>query len=96
MQPASAQSKKDSSLIEDCHEAKADFIHTDALLKNLFEHAAGYVIFPNVGKGAVGVGGAAGNGIVFVKDKVIGRAKDDAGKRGLSIWRTGIPRIDIF
>jgi lipid-binding SYLF domain-containing protein len=28
-----------------------------------------------VGKGAVGVGGAAGNGIVYQKDKPIGKAK---------------------
>jgi lipid-binding SYLF domain-containing protein len=73
--PVSAQSNKESSLLEDCEEAKADFLKTDALLKNLFDKAAGYVIFPNVGKGAVGVGGAAGNGIVFEKGKAIGKAK---------------------
>jgi lipid-binding SYLF domain-containing protein len=33
------------------------------------------VIFPNVGKGAIGVGGAAGNGIVYEKGNVIGTAK---------------------
>jgi len=60
----SAQSKKDSSFMQECDEAKADFIKTDALMKNLFENASGYVIFPNVGKGGIGVGGAAGNGIV--------------------------------
>jgi len=32
-------------------------------------------MFPNVGKGAVGVGGAAGNGIVFENGKATGRAK---------------------
>jgi len=73
--PASAQSGKDMSLIEDCNKAKAEFIQTDALLSKLFEGAAGYVIFPNVGKGAVGVGGASGNGIVYEKGKMIGKAK---------------------
>jgi lipid-binding SYLF domain-containing protein len=72
---ATAQSKKDSSLIEDCEAGKAEFIKTDALLKNLFDSAAGYVIFPNIGKGAVGVGGASGNGIVYEKGKMIGKAK---------------------
>ncbi len=74
-QLASAQSKKDSSLIKDCDEAKAEFIKTDALIKHLFDEATGYVIFPNVGKGAVGVGGASGNGIVFEKGKLLGKAK---------------------
>jgi lipid-binding SYLF domain-containing protein len=67
--------EKDDKLIADCQEAKADFIKKDSLMQGLFENAAGYVIFPNVGKGAIGVGGAAGNGIVFEKGKEIGRAK---------------------
>ena len=40
-----------------------------------FNEAYGYVIFPNVGKGAIGVGGAAGNGIVYEGGKEIGAAK---------------------
>ncbi len=74
-QLTSAQSQKDSSLIKDCDEAKAEFIKTDALIKHLFDDASGYVIFPNVGKGAIGVGGASGNGIVYEKGKLLGKAK---------------------
>ena len=74
LNPASAQSKKDSELMKDCKEGKADFIKTDALMQKLFESAAGYVIFPNVGKGAIGIGGASGNGIVYTNGKVIGKA----------------------
>jgi len=33
------------------------------------------VIFPNVGKGAIGVGGATGNGIAYERGRAIGRAK---------------------
>jgi lipid-binding SYLF domain-containing protein len=72
---ARAQSDKEKSLMEDCNTAKAEFIKTDALMSQLFESAAGYVMFPNVGKGAVGVGGASGNGIVYEKGKSIGKAK---------------------
>ena len=61
--------------MKDCSQAKAEFIKTDGLLNHFFDSAAGYVIFPNVGKGAVGVGGAAGNGIVYEKDKASGKAK---------------------
>jgi lipid-binding SYLF domain-containing protein len=70
-----AQSDKDSDLVADCNVARDEFIHTDALMKNLFESAAGYALFPNIGKGAIGVGGAAGNGIVYEKGKMVGRAK---------------------
>src|SRR6478752_5403664 len=70
-----AQSDKDKKIIVDCDSAKADFLKTDALLKNVFAGAYGYVILPNVGKGAIGVGGASGNGIVYEKGRIIGKAK---------------------
>ena len=75
--PASlwAQNSKDNKIIDDSKVAKAEFIKTDGLMQSLFDNSYGYVIFPNVGKGAMGVGGAAGNGIVFEKGKTLGRAK---------------------
>lgn len=70
-----AQHSKDNKIIEDSKEAKAEFTKSDGLMKNLFDHSYGWVIFPNVGKGAIGVGGAAGNGIVYENGKMIGHAK---------------------
>jgi lipid-binding SYLF domain-containing protein len=73
---AMAQSStKEKRLVTDCAEAKADFISTDGLMSNLFSNAYGYVIFPNVGKGGIGIGGAAGNGIVYEGGSVVGKAK---------------------
>jgi lipid-binding SYLF domain-containing protein len=69
-----SDSKKDK-IIADSNTAKAEFIKTDPLMKAMFDNANGYVIFPNVGKGGIGVGGAAGNGAVYEKDKLIGMAK---------------------
>jgi len=65
---------KDAKLIDDNKEAKASFIKSDSLMQSLFDNSAGYVIFPNVGKGAIGVGGAAGNGILYEKENPVGRA----------------------
>ena len=67
--------KKEKRLVEDCQEAKADFIATDGLMKNLFDNAYGYVIFPNVGKGGIGIGGAAGKGVVYKGGSIIGKAQ---------------------
>jgi lipid-binding SYLF domain-containing protein len=69
-----AQDSKENKLIEESKNAKAAFTKTDKLMQNLFDNSSGYVIFPNVGKGAVGVGGAAGNGILFEKRKSTGKA----------------------
>ena len=73
---ASAQtSSKDKKLVNDAAVAKTEFVHTDGPMKNLFSSSYGYVILPNVGKGGIGIGGAAGNGIVYQKGKVIGKTK---------------------
>jgi lipid-binding SYLF domain-containing protein len=66
---------KDHKIVADANEAKDDFTRTDGLMKSLFDNSYGYVIFPNVGKGAIGIGGAAGNGAVFQKGNLIGMAK---------------------
>ncbi|MCY7311069.1 MAG: hypothetical protein LH619_09840 [Chitinophagaceae bacterium] len=72
---AGQSTSKEKRLVRDCKQAKADFINTDGLMKNLFSSAYGYVIFPNVGKGGIGIGGAAGNGIVYEGGNIIGKAK---------------------
>jgi lipid-binding SYLF domain-containing protein len=62
-------------IVNDSQAAKAEFIKTDAKMAGLFGGAYGYVIFPNVGKGAVGVGGASGRGAVYEHGALIGGAK---------------------
>lgn len=71
----SQTTKKERRLVEDAQEAKEDFIDTDGLMKSLFQNSYGYVLFPNVGKGGIGIGGAAGNGVVFEGGQMIGKAK---------------------
>ncbi len=72
MVPASlmAQEKKD---LDHCMEAKNALIKEDAAMKGHFENSAGYVIFPSIGKGGMGIGGATGNGIVYEKGKPVGK-----------------------
>jgi len=68
-----SDSKKEE-IAKDANEAKAEFIKSDPKMADLFAKAYGYVIFPNVGKGAVGIGGAAGNGVAWEKGVEIGTA----------------------
>lgn len=63
---------KEKRLIEKSNDAKIEFIRHDKLLKNLFDNAYGYAILPNVGKGAMVVGAAAGSGPVYERNKLIG------------------------
>lgn len=71
---AQSEKKKDE-IIEDAKEAKEDFIEGDWQMKKHFSNAYGYVIYPNVGKGGIGIGGAAGNGVVWEQGNMIGMAK---------------------
>ncbi len=49
-----------------------DILQKDAGMADWFRNAAGYAVFPSVGKGGIGVGGAYGKGLVIAGDQVIG------------------------
>ena len=73
---AFAQSeKKVKEIIEDSKEAKKEFIEGDWQMEKHFSSSYGYVIYPNVGKGGIGIGGAAGNGVAYEQGTMVGMAK---------------------
>jgi len=51
------------------------FKSEDPGIQRFFDNAFGYAVFPSVGKGAAGVGGAYGKGQVFEQGHPIGRTK---------------------
>lgn len=67
--------KKKNEIIADADAAKEEFLKSDWQMKKHFANSQGYVIFPNVGKGGIGIGGAAGNGVVYENGTKIGMAK---------------------
>lgn len=69
-----AQAADRKKLTADAEQAVREFERTDSGLKDLFQKAAGYVVFPNVGKGGLVFGGAHGNGLVYEGGKLIGYA----------------------
>lgn len=71
----SQSDSKKEKIIADSKDAKSEFIKADDAMNGLFNKAYGYVIFPNVGKGGIGVGGASGNGAVYQGGQLIGTAK---------------------
>jgi lipid-binding SYLF domain-containing protein len=70
-----AQSSKDKEIIKDSNDAKAAFIKQDPQMAGTFSKAFGYVIFPNVGKGGLGIGGASGHGAAYQNGQLVGMAK---------------------
>ena len=52
----------------------AKFKQKDPGLAKVFASAAGYAVFPTVGKGGIGIGGARGKGWVYDHGRLIGRS----------------------
>ncbi len=66
------EAKKQDLENEDVAEAIANFRNSDPSMKVFFEKAYGYAVFPSVGKGGIGIGGAYGGGEVYKKGELIG------------------------
>jgi lipid-binding SYLF domain-containing protein len=52
----------------------AKFKEKDPGMAEVFANAVGYAVFPTVGKGAFGIGGARGKGYVYQRGSLIGRS----------------------
>lgn len=61
-------------LVKDAEGTLATFEQADPSLARFFNGAIGYVVFPSVGKGAAGIGGAYGRGVLFEHGKATGRS----------------------
>lgn len=58
--------------VKDAQETVALFKKADPTLSRFFEGAVGWAVFPTVGKGAIGIGGAHGSGVLFERGKAVG------------------------
>lgn len=67
-----AQSADDKKVIKDAEKAKAAFLDANPKLIGYFDDAKAYAIFPNVGKGAIIIGAASGNGVVYERGVAVG------------------------
>jgi lipid-binding SYLF domain-containing protein len=66
-----SESKRDA-LVQEADAALTRMKAADPSLNDVMQRSYGYAIFPSVGKGGVGVGGAYGRGVVVEQGKMIG------------------------
>jgi lipid-binding SYLF domain-containing protein len=64
----------DDDRLEKAEEVIARFKEKSPEVAQAFEDASGYAVFPTVGKGGIGLGGARGKGFVYQRGRVIGRS----------------------
>jgi len=93
---AIAQNKKEHKIMNDAIKAKQTLLEADSGLERFFEKSAGYVIFPNVGKGGFIIGGASGNGVVYENGSAIGMANLKKLNIGLQAGGQAIIEVIFF
>ncbi|NJY63442.1 lipid-binding SYLF domain-containing protein [Salinimicrobium sp. CDJ15-81-2] len=83
-------------LKSDAKKAVEAFKEKDNSIQEILDRAAGYAVFPNVGKGAWILGGAAGNGVVYENGKVVGFTELRQLDVGFQIGGQAFREIIIF
>jgi lipid-binding SYLF domain-containing protein len=68
----------------------------DPTLRNFIAASAGYAVFPSIGKGAVGVGGAYGKGDLYQNGVVVGYCDMTQGSIGLALGGQAYSEILVF
>lgn len=91
---AIAQTQDDKKIIADAQEAKGTLLSTTPDLAGFFTKSAGYVIFPNVGKGGFILGAASGNGVVYENEVALGMA--DLKKLNIGLQAGGQSIIEVI
>jgi lipid-binding SYLF domain-containing protein len=61
-----------------------------------FENAYGYAVFPTIGKGGIGIGGAHGNGRVYEQGKYIGDSTMNQLSIGFQLGGQGFSQMIFF
>ena len=85
-----------SALHDEVHDAVTQFKQQGPTLETFFDRAYGYAIFPDVGIGAIGVGGAYGKGEVFEKNEMVGYCDLTQGTIGLQLGGQSYSEIVFF
>jgi lipid-binding SYLF domain-containing protein len=71
-------------------------VESDPGLKKFFDEAAGYAVFPTVGKGAVGVGGAYGRGALYEGGQLEGYCTLTQASIGLALGGQAYTELIFF
>ena len=94
---ASSQTADGPSLSEQVTDTIELMQSRDPNLKHWFEEGSyGYAVFPSVGKGAVGIGGAYGEGEVFEQGEKIGAVTLTQGTIGLQLGGQAYSEVVFF
>ena len=85
-----------STLHSDSQATINDFNQTDSSFRDFINKSAGYVVFPSVGKGGLGVGGAYGHGELYQHEQMMGFAELTQASIGLQAGGQAYSEVIVF
>lgn len=91
-----ALASDDATLVSDARATISTFKKKDANIEKFFSSAAGYAVFPTIAKGAFVVGGAGGDGVLFVSGQPVGRSSMGQASVGLQLGGQTYSEIIFF
>jgi len=86
----------DNALVADARATVQTFKKKDANIEKFFGSAVGYVVFPTIAKGAFVVGGAGGDGILFVGGHPVGKSSMGQASVGFQLGGQTYSEIIFF
>ena len=84
------------SLHDEVTAAITDFKQKDPGLQRFFDSAYAYAVFPSIGEGAIGVGGAYGHGEVYRGGQLVGHCNMTQGTVGVQLGGQSFSEIIFF
>lgn len=73
------------------------FQETDpSLAESFFDKSAGYAVFPRIGKGAAGIGGAYGRGVLYENGEAVGFCDVTQGTIGFQLGGQAYSQLIFF
>jgi lipid-binding SYLF domain-containing protein len=85
-----------AALTESSQGTLASYKARDPSLEPLIKKAVGWAIFPEIGKGAFGIGGSYGKGEVYERGRLIGHADVTEISAGLQVGAQSFSQILLF
>jgi lipid-binding SYLF domain-containing protein len=92
--PKSAEGRQ--NLRSDARAALDRMTSRDPTLRDFLDRAHGYAVFPTVGKGGAGVGGAYGRGIVYEQGQPVGYADLTQASAGAQLGGQSYSEVIVF
>jgi lipid-binding SYLF domain-containing protein len=92
--PASREDK--AALVAEAAARLQQMNAEDPALGALIKRSYGYSLFPNVGKGGLGVGGAYGRGVVYERGQHIGYSDVTQGTVGVQVGGQSFSELLLF